>query len=79
MSSRKKVLLVKPILPYPPDQGTRVVSTAIIEALAESYDLTVLARVLDEAEEKLARELEKKSARVVTVFPRNRRSHYHRC
>jgi glycosyltransferase involved in cell wall biosynthesis len=74
MSSRPRILLVKPILPYPPDQGTRVVSTAILEALSDAYDVTVLARVLDDSEVALARELEKKCARVVTVFPRNRRS-----
>lgn len=74
MSGRKRVLLVKPVLPYPPDQGTRVVSTAIIDALRGSYDVTVLARVLDETEVALARELETRCARVVTVFPRNRRS-----
>jgi polysaccharide biosynthesis protein PslH len=74
MNARRKVLLVKPVLPYPPDQGTRVVSTAIIEALAGSYDVTVLARVLDASEAAHVHELEKKCARVVTVFPRNRRS-----
>lgn len=74
MSTRRRVLLVKPVLPYPPDQGTRVVSTAIMEALADTHDVTVLARVLNANEVDLARELEKKCARVVTVFPRNRRS-----
>jgi glycosyltransferase involved in cell wall biosynthesis len=74
MSARRRILLVKPVLPYPPDQGTRVVSSAIIEALAGEYDVTVLARVLDEREVAHARELEKHCARVVTVFPRNRRS-----
>lgn len=74
MSTRPRILLVKPVLPYPPDQGTRVVSTAIIEALSADYDVTVLARVLGETEVELARELEKKCARVVTVYPRNRKS-----
>ena len=72
--SRPRVLLIKPILPYPPDQGTRVVSTAIIEALADTHEVTVLARVLDASEVERARELEAKGVRVVTVFPRNRRS-----
>lgn len=74
MSPRRRILLVKPILPYPPDQGTRVVSTAILDALSEAHDVTVLARVLDDREVALARELEKRVARVVTVYPRNRRS-----
>ena len=74
MSARPRVLLIKPILPYPPDQGTRVVSTAILDALAGGHDVTVLARVLDASEIERARELEAKGVRVVTVFPRNRRS-----
>ena len=74
MSTRPRVLLIKPILPYPPDQGTRVVSTAILDALAGSHDVTVLARVLDASEIERARELEARGVRVVTVFPRNRRS-----
>jgi glycosyltransferase involved in cell wall biosynthesis len=73
VTPRRRILLVKPVLPYPPDQGTRVVSTAIIEALSAAHDVTVLARVLDASEFELARELEKRCARVVTVFPRNRR------
>jgi glycosyltransferase involved in cell wall biosynthesis len=74
MTRSLRVLLAKPVLPYPPDQGTRVVSTAIIEALADTHDVTVLARVLDRGEEAALRELEARCARVVTVFPRNRRS-----
>jgi glycosyltransferase involved in cell wall biosynthesis len=74
MSARPRVLLIKPILPYPPDQGTRVVSTAILDALAGGHDVTVLARVLDASEIERARQLEAKGVRVVTVFPRNRRS-----
>jgi polysaccharide biosynthesis protein PslH len=74
MSARKRILLVKPVLPWPPDQGTRVVSAAIIEALAPIYDVTVLARILDPSEAKFVAELEQRGVRVVTVFPRNRRS-----
>ena len=72
MTARKKILLVKPVLPYPPDQGTKVVSFAIVEALAGTFDVTVLARVLDRREEALARELTARGVRVVTVLPLNR-------
>ena len=74
MSTRPKVLLVKPILPWPPSQGTRVVSAAIIEALLPEYDVTVLARILDASETRSVAELEAMGVRVVTVYPRNRRS-----
>ncbi len=72
MTARKKILLVKPVLPYPPDQGTKVVSFAIVEALADAHDVTVLARLLDPREEALARELTTRGVRVVTVLPLNR-------
>jgi glycosyltransferase involved in cell wall biosynthesis len=72
--SRQRVLLVKPVLPYPPEQGTRVVSFALVEALSEVYDVTVLARILDRGEEEHARTLQRWCSRVVTVFPANRRS-----
>jgi glycosyltransferase involved in cell wall biosynthesis len=74
MSTRRRILLVKPILPWPPSQGTRVVSAAIIEALLPEYDVTVLARILDASEAQSVAELEAMGVRVVTVYPRNRRS-----
>jgi glycosyltransferase involved in cell wall biosynthesis len=69
---------VKPIVPYPPDQGTKVVSFDIIRALANSFDVTVLARALDESDVEAARELESWCERVVTVPAPNRRSLLHR-
>lgn len=74
MSTRRRVVLVKPILPWPPSQGTRVVSAAIIEALLPEYDVTVLSRVLDPSEKQSVAELEAMGVRVVTVYPRNRRN-----
>ena len=69
--TRKRILLVKPVLPYPPDQGTKVVSTAIIEALAPAHDVTVLARLLHPGEERYVRELEARGVRVVATRPAN--------
>jgi glycosyltransferase involved in cell wall biosynthesis len=74
MSARPRILLVKPVLPYPPDQGTKVVSFALLESISSSCDVTVLCRLLDRSEAAHARELERWCARVVTVWPGNRRS-----
>jgi len=76
--TRKKILIVKPILPYPPDQGTRVVSFDLIRTLQREFDVTVLARLLDPSEEGQARELEKHCSRVVGVPAPNLRSVFHR-
>ncbi|HEU4929308.1 MAG TPA: glycosyltransferase [Candidatus Krumholzibacteria bacterium] len=72
--SRGRILLVKPVLPYPPDQGTKVVSTALIDALAPAHDVTVLARLLSPGEERYVRELEARGVRVVATLPANRAS-----
>ena len=41
-ANRPRVLLIKPILPYPPDQGTKVVSFDLIRTLQREFDVTVL-------------------------------------
>jgi len=77
-AERLRILVVKPILPYPPDQGTKVVSYEMIRALSARHEVTVLARILARDEAARARELERECARVVTVLPANRRSFLHR-
>ena len=72
--SRKRILLVKPVLPYPPDQGTKVVSMALIDALSPAHDVTVLARILSRDEERHVRALEERGVRVVATLPPNRSS-----
>jgi glycosyltransferase involved in cell wall biosynthesis len=78
VESRKKILLVKPILPFPPDQGTRVVSFDLIRTLRREFDVTVLTRLVDTSEAEHARELEQYCARVVAVMAPNRKSILHR-
>ncbi len=71
--TRGRILIVKPVLPYPPEQGTKVLSFAMIESLAQEYDVTLLARILGPSEAEHARALERWCTRVVTVLPANRR------
>lgn len=75
---RPRILLIKPVLPYPPDQGTKVLSFSLIRALRPNFDVTVLARILDPAEKEQVVELEKSCKRVVAVLAPNRRSIFHR-
>lgn len=77
-TGKKRILLVKPIVPYPPDQGTKIVSFGLIRALAREYEVTVLARILNREDRVRADELEQSCARVVTVLPSNRKSIVHR-
>lgn len=73
-----RLLIVKPIVPYPPDQGTKVVTFDLIRALEGAFDITVLAKVFDDGDVRSARELERWCSRVVTVAPPNKRSLLHR-
>lgn len=76
--SRPRLLLIKQIVPYPPDQGTKVVTFDLIRALRDAFDVTVLARALDDADHRAARDLEEWCERVVAVTPANKRSIVHR-
>jgi len=76
--TRPRILLIKPVLPYPPNQGTRVASFGLIKSLRPQFDVTVLARVISREEILSARELEQWCARVITVMAPNRKSIAHR-
>ncbi|UCG53486.1 MAG: glycosyltransferase [Candidatus Latescibacterota bacterium] len=77
-AKRPRVLLIKPILPYPPNQGTRVASFNLIKALQPHFDVTVLARITSRDQTAHARELERWCSRVVTVMAPNKKSLFHR-
>lgn len=72
------MLVIKHVVPYPPNQGTRVVTFELIRALRPEFDVTVLTRALDPEDDRAARDLEQWCERVVTVRPANRRSLLHR-
>lgn len=74
-----KVLVVKPILPWPPNQGTKRVTLSLLEALSPGNEVTLAAPSLSRSEQALATELEKQTgARVITALAPNRRSPFHR-
>lgn len=75
---KKKLLIIKPVLPYPPDQGTKVVTFGLLQSLHEEYDITVLAKLCDRREEPHVRELERWCERVVAILAPNRKSVFHR-
>lgn len=75
---RNRILVVQPILPYPPDIGARVVTFGLIQTLQREFDVTVLARLTDRAEAEAARQLEEHCSRVVAVMAPSRKSIFHR-
>ncbi|NIM19407.1 MAG: glycosyltransferase [Candidatus Latescibacteria bacterium] len=75
---RPRILLIKPVLPYPPDRDTRMLSFRLICALKDRFDVTVLSKILSPAETPLAEALEQWCKRVDTVLAPHRRSALHR-
>jgi glycosyltransferase involved in cell wall biosynthesis len=74
-----RILIVKPVLPWPPNQGTKRVTVSLIRALAGEHEVTLVAPLLSRAEAGRARELEEAlGCRVVSRLAPNRRSAFHR-
>ena len=76
--ARPRILLIKPVLPYPPNQGTKVASFGLVRSLKPDFDVTVLARIISPGEIESVRELEPWCSRVVTVMAPNKKSIAHR-
>lgn len=77
-SRRPKILIVHPVLPYPPDQGSKVATFGLIRSLRQEFDVTVLCKILSREELAEVRELEEWCQRVVPVLAPSRRSPWHR-
>ena len=75
-----KILWMKPILPFPPDQGTKRVTLQILKNVAAEHEVVLFTRYLAPAEREQARALEQEAPglRVHGVIAPNRRSLWHR-
>ncbi len=76
--AKPRVLIIKPVLPYPPNQGTRILSFEIIQTLAPHTELTVACRTVTDEDTANISELEKHCHRVVAVPAPNKKSLLHR-
>ncbi len=73
-----RIVFVKPILPYPPEQGTSALTLGLLDALAPVHDVTLCARLLHANEARWIPEIERRGVRVCAVLAPNRRSIVHR-
>jgi len=74
-----RIVIVKPIIPWPPTQGTRRVTMGLLRALAPAHEVTLVAPSLDRADIESAAWLEKElGIRVITTLAPNRKSIFHR-
>ncbi|MCK4305253.1 MAG: glycosyltransferase family 4 protein [Candidatus Eisenbacteria sp.] len=73
-----RILVVKPFFPYPPHQGTRRVSLALLEDLATEHEVVYLCQLEDRAEAALIPKLESMGVRVVASLMPNRTTIIHK-
>lgn len=73
-----RILIVKPILPYPPTQGTRRVTLNLIDTLRDQHQVTLLCKTLSDEEDRLVGELAKRCEKVVAIRAPNTRSFIHK-
>ena len=64
-----RILIVKPILPYPPTQGTRRVTMALIRALAAEHELDLLVPLQSREQQADVLALERETGCRVTSMP----------
>lgn len=73
-----RVLIVKPLFPYPPSQGTRRVSLGLLRDLASAHEVVYLCQREQRAEARLIPQVEQLGVRVVAPLMPNHRSPAHR-
>ena len=73
-----RILIVKPYFPYPPHQGSRRVSLALLADLASAHDVTYLCQLEQREEARLIPELERLGVNVVAPLMPNHASLPHK-
>ncbi len=73
-----KILWLKPVLPFPPTQGTRRVTLALLDALREEHEITFVTRLLSRDEKQWVPEVARRCHEVIADLTPNRRSPAHR-
>jgi len=73
-----RILVVKHLFPYPPNQGTRRVSLGLLRDLAPAHDVVYLCQREHPAEKRLIPEIEALGVRVVAPLMPNHLSPAHR-
>jgi len=73
----KKILIVKPVLPYPPDQGTKIVSFNLLKLLSKQFEVSLLCGLLNREDESKKAGLKPYCKDIFTFLLPNRRSPLH--
>jgi glycosyltransferase involved in cell wall biosynthesis len=72
-----RILIVKPTLPYPPDQGTKIVTLNLLKLLSKQFELTLVCGLLNKDDESKSESLKVYCKDVFTFLLPNRKSLFH--
>ncbi|MCX5800462.1 MAG: glycosyltransferase [Candidatus Eisenbacteria bacterium] len=72
-----RILIVKPTLPYPPDQGTKIVTFNLLKLLSTHFEVSLVCGLLNRDDESKAENLRPYCKNVFTFLLPNRKSLAH--
>jgi glycosyltransferase involved in cell wall biosynthesis len=72
-----KILVVKPVMPYPPDQGTKVVTFNLLKVLSRHFEVSLVCGLLDRKDAHMVEGLRPYCRKVFTYLLPNRKSVFH--
>jgi glycosyltransferase involved in cell wall biosynthesis len=72
-----RILIVKPILPYPPDQGTKIVTLNLLRLLSKHFEVSLVCGLLNKEDESKSEGLKPYCRDVFTFLFPNRKSLFH--
>jgi len=72
-----RILIVKPSLPYPPDQGTKIVTLNLLKLLSKHFEVSLVCGLLNRDDESKSENLKPYCKSVFTFLLPNRKSLFH--
>ena len=72
-----RILIVKPTLPYPPDQGTKIVTLNLLKLLSKHFEVSLVCGLLNRDDESKSESLRPYCKDVFTFLLPNRKSLFH--
>jgi|GEM_PF-220092 len=72
-----KILIVKPILPYPPDQGTKIVTLNLLRLLSKHFEVSLVCGLLNKDDGTKSGNLRSYCKDFFTFLLPNRKSFFH--
>jgi glycosyltransferase involved in cell wall biosynthesis len=72
-----RILMVKPLMPYPPDQGTKIVTLNLLKVLSKHFEVSLICGLLNKEDEAHSEALRAYCKDIFTFLLPNRTSLFH--